>query len=99
MCVCVQGEFLLGGRGGNEREHVQRMCAKGWRCEEEETRRRRDGAEETERVFDADRTDNPCRRLSASRYADLFSFFFYKTSRCFKGSSQRSALCACVLFV
>lgn len=63
---------------GNGREHIAKMCE--WlkvRTDVDETKG------DMVRVFDAERTDNCCRRLSASRYADLFFFlflcFFYKS--------------------
>lgn len=64
---------------GNEREHIAKMCE--WlkvRTDVDETKG------DMVRVFDAERTDNCCRRLSASRYAHLFffvslCFFFYKS--------------------
>lgn len=49
----------------------------------EETYRDERKPKETRRVFDAVRTDSPCRRLSAGRYAD--HFFVARVSRCFKG--------------
>lgn len=63
---------------GNEHEHIAKMCE--WlmvRTDVDETKG------DMVRVFDAERTDNCCRRLSASRYAHLFFFlfrcFFYKS--------------------
>lgn len=56
---------------GNEHEHIAKMCE--WlmvRTDVDETKG------DMVRVFDAERTDNCCRRLSASRYAHLFFFCF-----------------------
>lgn len=81
---------------GNEHEHIAKTCE--WlmvRTDVDETKG------DMVRVFDAERTDNCCRRLSASRYAHLFFLFrcfFLQISRCFKGLSHRS-LCLFGVYV
>lgn len=81
--------FLTSINRGNEREHIVKRCANGWGLKEDtdETWQKR------QRVFDAERTDNPRRHLSEGRYADLFffvRFFFLQISRCFEDFSHTS---------
>lgn len=45
------------------------------------------------------RTDNPCRRLSASRYVDNFFFFFFSLKSPDVSKAKVTGLLVCVVFM
>lgn len=77
----MQMQFLHGIIRGNESQHNVRKCVVV----------RQDNAKVAEKVFDAERTDNPPRHLSESRYADHIFFSYLQMFQ-----RRRSHLCMSV---